>query len=197
MIECNCDCLNCPYPDIPEECEELEPTAWELGVMSFVQEDLIKDIQAIRKAEKKETLIVEAQSRIAQARKKRGMSQTALASAIGCCPATVCRWENGRSRANWDKLLPVLPELGAAYEDVAKHKLSPEERTRAQAWIARVRKSKGMKQRELAAVINYTPSAVCHWEKGRKPANWDQLCAVLPELEKYRPREETEQCGRY
>lgn len=197
MIECDRDCLNCPYPEMPEECENLPDTQWEQDVMTFVQEGLRKDIQAIRKAEKKEGHIVNAQGRIAQAREARGMDRTALAAAIGCSTRTIWKWEKSICKANWKKLLAVLPELEAVYEDLAKHKLSPEERAKAQAWIALVRKSRGMKQRELAAVIGYTPSALCHWEKGRKPANWDRLCEVLPELEKYRPKEETGQCGRY
>ena len=197
MIDCTRDCLNCPYPEMPEECEELEPTPWELGVMSSVEKGLKKARKA-RRAKQIDDRHAKAQAHIAQARKARCMSQTALAAAVGCNLWTIWSWENGRNKANWDKLLPTLPELKAVYEDVAKYEAQCEEdRAGEQAWIARVRKERGITQKDLAAAIGRAPGTVCSWEKGHRQADWDRLCKALPELGKYRPKEETEQCGRY
>lgn len=57
-----------------------------------------------------------------------------------------------------------------------------------QACISEVRKARGMKQKELAAAVGVKPSTLCNWEKGVAHANWDKLCAVLPELEEHRPK---------
>ena len=57
-----------------------------------------------------------------------------------------------------------------------------------QACISEVRKARGMKQKELAAAVGVKPNTLCCWEKGVTHANWDKLCAVLPELEEYRPK---------
>lgn len=191
MIDCTRDCLNCPYPEMPEECEELEPTPWELGVMSSVEKGL-KEARKARRAKQIDDRHAKAQAHIAQARKARGMSQTALAAAVGCNLWTIWRWENGRNKVNWDKLLPALPELKAVYADVAKYEAQCEEdQAGEQAWIARVRKARGITQKDLAAAIGCTPGAVCLWEKGHRQADWDRLCKALPELGKYRPKEAT------
>lgn len=50
-----------------------------------------------------------------------------------------------------------------------------------------VRIANGLTQQKLAARIGVTDATISAWEHGRSPANWDNLCAVLPELEEYRP----------
>ena len=57
-----------------------------------------------------------------------------------------------------------------------------------QACIAKIREARGMMQCELAAAIGCKNQTLCSWEKGALHANWDKLCAVLPELEEYRPK---------
>lgn len=56
-----------------------------------------------------------------------------------------------------------------------------------QSCIRTVRKSHGMRQSDLAQLVGVSQMAISAWELGTLPANWDKLCAVLPELKEYRP----------
>ena len=51
------------------------------------------------------------QRKIANSRKRRGWTQKGLADMIGVSEYTVLNWENGHSRANWDLICGVFPEL--------------------------------------------------------------------------------------
>ena len=53
----------------------------------------------------------ERQKAIARARKARGLSQAALAALIGISRSALSEWETGKERADWPRLLAVLPEL--------------------------------------------------------------------------------------
>lgn len=50
-----------------------------------------------------------------------------------------------------------------------------------------VRIANGLTQRKLAERIGVTDATISAWERGCSSAQWDALCAVLPELEQYRP----------
>lgn len=50
-----------------------------------------------------------------------------------------------------------------------------------------VRIAAGLSQRQLARRLNMNKATISSWERGKVVAKWDALCAVLPELEKYRP----------
>ena len=69
-----------------------------------------------------------------------------------------------------------------AYREANRDKLADK-----QSCIRTVRKSHGMRQSDLAQLVGVSHGAISAWELGTLPANWDKLCAVLPELEKYRP----------
>lgn len=51
----------------------------------------------------------------------------------------------------------------------------------AEIKAARVRR--GYTQKELARLLGVARSTLACWETGRVNADWDKLCAVLPELE--------------
>ena len=122
MIECNHNCLECPYPDVPEECLEAELTWDEYRELNAIDKDIInpktakqKAVAAQRKAyrEANKDRVAAQQKSIAMARKAQGMTQSGLAAIVGVTQATVSLWETGALKANWDKLCAVLPELEA------------------------------------------------------------------------------------
>ena len=137
MIECNHNCLECPYPDVPDECLEAALTWDEWQELDVIDKDIInpktakqkavaarqkawyeanKDkVAAWRKAyrEANKDKVAARQKNIALARKAHGMTQNGLAAIVGVTQATVSLWETGAVKANWDKLCAALPELEA------------------------------------------------------------------------------------
>lgn len=122
MIECNHNCLECPYPDVPEECLEAALTWDEYKELDVIDKDIInpktakqKAVAAQKKAyrEANKGKVAARQKSIALARKAQGMTQSGLAAIVGVTQATVSLWETGALKANWDKLCAALPELEA------------------------------------------------------------------------------------
>ncbi len=120
MIECNHNCLECPYPDVPDECLEAALTWDEYKELDAIDKDIInpktakqKAVAARRKAwyEANKDKVAARQKSIALARKAQGMTQSRLAAIVGVTQSTVSLWETGAVKANWDKLCAVLPEL--------------------------------------------------------------------------------------
>ena len=69
-----------------------------------------------------------------------------------------------------------------SYREANKEKLADK-----QSCIRTVRRSHNMSQHDLARLVGVHHTTISGWECGTSPANWDKLCAVLPELEEYRP----------
>lgn len=137
MIECNHNCLECPYPDVPDECLEAALTWDEWQELDVIDKDIInpktakqKAVAARKKAwyeankdkvaaqqkawyEANKDRVAARQKSIALARKAQGMTQSGLAAIVGVTQATVSLWETGALKANWDKLCAALPELEA------------------------------------------------------------------------------------
>lgn len=125
MVECNRDCLNCPYPDAPEECLEAPLSLDDYRELDWLDREIIRP-----KTERQKK---------ASAKQK-------------------------------------------AYREANREEIAAKQKA-----IADVRRARRMTQRDLATLCGVTQPAISQWESGCLPAPWDKLCAVLPELEQYRP----------
>ena len=154
MIECNHNCLECPYPDVPEECLEAALTWDEYKELDVIDKDIINPKTAKQKA-------VAAQKKAYREANK------------GKVAARQKAWYE----ANKDR----VAARKKAYREANKDKVAAQQKS-----IALARKAQGMTQSGLAAIVGVTQATVSLWETGALKANWDKLCAALPELEAYR-----------
>ena len=135
MVECNHDCLNCPYPDAPEECLEGPLSLDDYRELDWLDREIIRpkterqkkasakqkayyeanreEIAAKRRAyrEANREEIAAKQKAIADVRRARRMTQRDLATLCGVTQPAISQWESGCLPAPWDKLCAVLPEL--------------------------------------------------------------------------------------
>ena len=169
MIECNHNCLECPYPDVPDECLEAALTWDEYKELDAIDKDIINPKTAKQKA--------------AAARRKayrEANKDKVAARRKAYCKANkdkVAAQQKAYREANKDK---VAARQKAWYE-ANKDKVAARQKS-----IALARKAQGMTQSGLAAIVGVTQATVSLWETGALKANWDKLCAALPELEAYR-----------
>ena len=154
MIECNHNCLECPYPDVPEECLEAALTWDEYKGLDVIDKDIVNPKTAKQKAAAaRQRAWYEANKDKVAARKK------------------------AYREANKDK----IAARQKAWYEANKDKVAARQKS-----IALARKAQGMTQSRLAAIVGVTQATVSLWETGALKANWDKLCAALPELEAYR-----------
>ncbi len=199
MIECNHNCLECPYPDVPDECLEAALTWDEYKELDAIDKDIINPKTAKQKAvaaRKKawyeankdkvaawQKAYREANKDKVAARKKawyEANKDKIAARQKAWYEANkdkIAAWQKAWYEANKDK---VAARQKAWYE-ANKDKIAARQKN-----IALARKARGMTQNGLAAIVGVTQATVSLWETGAVKANWDKLCAALPELEAYR-----------
>ena len=170
MIECNHNCLECPYPDVPDECLEAALTWDEWQELDVIDKDIINPKTTKQKA------VAAWQKAYYEANKdKIAARQKAYYEAN---KDKIAARQKAYYEANKDK----IAAWQKAYREANKDKIAAWQKS-----IALARKAQGMTQSGLAAIVGVTQSTVSLWETGAVKANWDKLCAVLPELEAYRP----------
>lgn len=58
--------------------------------------------------------------RIKEFREQRGMSQVALAAAVGVSPPAVCKWEKGLADPSFTNLRTLVAVLGCTMDELAR-----------------------------------------------------------------------------
>ena len=169
MIECNHNCLECPYPDVPEECLEAALTWDEYKELDVIDKDIINPKTAKQKA-------VAAQKK-AYREANKGKVAARQKAWYEANKDKVAAQRKAYREANKDKVAAQRK----AYREANKDKVAARQKS-----IALARKAQGMTQSGLAAIVGVTQATVSLWETGALKANWDKLCAALPELEAYR-----------
>lgn len=110
--------------------------------------------------------------RLKDLRKASGVTQTALADALGVHPQTVSKWERGVSEPDISQLGDLAAALGLSLEALLG--LPEAERTYAGAFraetlgraVSALRSARGESQERLAAAVNVSSDAVSRWERG-------------------------------
>ena len=169
MIECNYNCLECPYPDVPDECLEAALTWDEYKELDVIDKDIINPKTTKQKA------VAARQKAWREANKDKVAAQQKAWYEAN--KDKVAAQKKAWYEANKDK---VAARQKAWYE-ANKDKVAAQQKC-----IALARKAQGMTQSGLAAIVGVTQATVSLWETGAVKANWDKLCAVLPELEAHR-----------
>ena len=185
MIECNHNCLECPYPDVPEECLEAALTWDEYKELDVIDKDIInpkttkqKAVAAQQKAyyEANKDKIAAQQKAWHEANKDRVAAQQKAWYEAN--KDRVAAQQKAWYEANKDRVAAQQK----AYREANKDKIAAQQKC-----IALARKARGMTRIELAAIVGAANSTIAKWETGAVKANWDKLCEALPELEDYRP----------
>ena len=169
MIECNHNCLECPYPDVPEECLEAALTWDEYKELDVIDKDIINPKTAKQKA------VAARQKAYREANKDKVAAQQKAWYEAN--KDKVAAQQKAYYEANKDKVAAQQK----AYREANKDKVAAQQKS-----IALAHKAHGMTQSGLAAIVGVTQATVSMWETGAVKANWDKLCAALPELEAYR-----------
>lgn len=159
-VNCNRDCLNCPYPDVPEECLDAPATYEERRDIARIEAELIRPRQRNKHKSKKWT-------------KERAATYNKAYRAAHREEARVYRrkWYHAGGR---DGVLAYMKH----YRDTNKAKYGEQ-----QAIIRKARLEAGLSQKKLAQMCGYKSAiTISDWELGAKKANWKLLLQVLPQL---------------
>ena len=200
MVECNRDCLNCPYPDVPDECLEGPLSLDDYRELDWLDREIIRPkTERQKKASAKQKAYYEANREEIAAKQKAYYEANREEIAAKRRAYYEANREEiaAKQRAYYEANREEIAAKQKAYYEANREEIAAKRRAYREAnreeiaakqkAIADVRRARRMTQRDLATLCGVTQPAISQWESGCLPAPWDKLCAVLPELEQYRP----------
>ena len=184
-LTCNHDCLNCPYPDVPEECLSEPVTYEEYKELNRIEKEIINPKTVEEKKESiRKNAYYEAHKEHANALNKayREANREKIIAKNKAYYKANREKESARKKAWYKSNLNEISVKQKSYRENNRKKLAS-----VQKCISEVRKSLNMSQRDFALLVGVARGTISKWESGTIPANWNSLCTVVPELESYRP----------
>lgn len=127
--------------------------------------------------------------RLKELRKRKGLTQTQLADALGVHLQTVSKWERGVTEPDISLIGETAAALGATVEELAGAPVPEETFTGTFSavgmgrCIAALRKVKGESQEALAGVFGASGDTVSKWERGIACPGIDALAALAEHFE--------------
>lgn len=127
--------------------------------------------------------------RLKELRKRKGLTQTQLADALGVHLQTVSKWERGVTEPDISLIGETATALGATVEELAGAPVPDETFTGTFSavgmgrCIAALRKAKGESQEALAGVFGASGDTVSKWERGVACPGIDALAALAEHFE--------------
>ena len=127
--------------------------------------------------------------RLKELRKRKGLTQTQLADALGVHLQTVSKWERGVTEPDISLIGETAAALGATVEELAGVPVPDETFTGTFSavgmgrCIAALRKAKGESQEALAGVFGASGDTVSKWERGVACPGIDALAALAEHFE--------------
>jgi len=128
-------------------------------------------------------------ARIKALRKKLGLSQAALARALGVSTGSVAGWESGKNPVPRQRRGPLMELLRKRPKEPApkaapapSKKSSKHVKTLSPEQIRKLRADAGLSRKALAEKIGVSANSIYNWETGRsapKPASVEKLLAAL------------------
>ena len=185
MVECNRDCLNCPYPDAPEECLEAPLSLDDYRELDWLDREIIRPkTERQKKASAKQKAYYEANREEIAAKRRayREANREEIAAKQKAYREANREEIAAKQKAYYEANREEIAAKRRAYREANREEIAAKQKA-----IADVRRARRMTQRDLATLCGVTQPAISQWESGCLPAPWDKLCAVLPELEQYRP----------
>lgn len=171
MIKCNHDCLHCLFPVMPKECEDAPLTYDEYKQQSWVERHLFAEVERTHR-QKVNTRAAEKyrnkhKEEIKERQKKWHEQHPERKKQYKQ------KRDKERERAYWHAVKHIRKQKLAENQE----KFGP-----IQKKIKIARKKMGLKQRELADMVEVSESTISAWERGVNPANWELLYTAMPEL---------------
>lgn len=205
-IDCDGICSRCPYPEIPEECENAPITHEEYLELREIDRTLLfpKTLkQRQRAVYARRYYETHKEQVLARCKKWRSENRDHVIArnrryyqdhrdeydARWRKRYQLHREEILAQRKQWRESNPTYfrdyyqrnkRRINSRYDQNRK-KYGPK-----QVAIRKARQARGWTQKNLAERIGLSEKTIAYWEQGKNPANWEKLYQAMPELERMR-----------